>query len=76
VAVIVSNDSDLREPARMVRNELRLPIGILNPQQRNSSTLSMYATFVKRIRQSDIAACQFPAKLTDAKGEFHKPAIW
>ncbi len=29
---------------------------------------------MKRIRQSDVAACQFPSTMTDAKGQFHKPA--
>lgn len=32
LAVIVSNDSDLREPVRMVKEVLKRPIGILNPQ--------------------------------------------
>jgi uncharacterized LabA/DUF88 family protein len=30
-AVIVTNDSDLLEPVRIVRNELKLVVGILNP---------------------------------------------
>jgi hypothetical protein len=29
-----SNDSDLLEPVRMVRQQLGLPVGIINPQQR------------------------------------------
>ena len=31
-AIVVSNDSDLVEPIRMVRSELNLPVGVLNPQ--------------------------------------------
>src|SRR5215471_3541307 len=73
MAVIVSNDSDLREPVRMVRTELKLNVGILNPHQIHSCTLRQYASFAKRIRQSDVAACQFPAVLKDSKGEIHKP---
>ena len=34
------------------------------------------ATFMKRIRQSELSVCQFPAVLTDAKGQFHKPSTW
>lgn len=76
VAVLVTNDSDLVEPVRVVRRELNLPIGILNPQQHHSAVLKAEATFMKRIRQSDVAACQFPAIFNDAKGQFHKPASW
>jgi len=76
VAVLITNDSDLAEPVRMVKQVLGLPIGILNPHSRHSGTLQQYATFVKRIRQKHIAACQFTDKLTDGKGEFHKPSIW
>jgi uncharacterized LabA/DUF88 family protein len=76
VAVLITNDSDLREPVRIVRRELNLQIGILNPHQYHSCTLKEHATFVKRIRQSDVAAAQFPIELTDRKGIFRKPASW
>jgi hypothetical protein len=76
VAAIVTNDSDLLEPVRIVRQELNLPVGILNPHQHHSSALKSHATFMKRIRQSDVAACQFPTVMTDGKGQFHKPAAW
>ncbi len=76
VAVLVTNDSDLVEPVRVVRRELGLAVGILNPHQRHSAVLKTEATFMKRIRQSDVAACQFPAIMNDAKGQFHKPASW
>jgi len=76
VAVLITNDSDLLEPVRIVRHELGLPIGILNPHQHHSQKLKGEATFMKRIRQSDLAACQFPNPMRDAKGQFHKPPIW
>ncbi len=76
VAVLVSNDSDLVEPVRVVRQEMGLPVGILNPHQHHSAQLKPLATFMKRIRQSDVAACQFPAVLNDAKGQIHKPPTW
>jgi hypothetical protein len=76
VAVVVSNDSDLMEPVRIVRQELGIPIGILNPHQHHSVALKPQATFMKRIRQSDVAACQFPNTMTDARGQFHKPPTW
>lgn len=76
VAVIVTNDSDLLEPVRIVRQDLGFPVGILNPHVHHSTALKSQATFMKRIRQSDVAACQFPATMSDAKGQFHKPSAW
>jgi NYN domain len=76
VAVLVSNDSDLLEPVRVVRQEMNFPLGILNPHQHHSVALKPLATFMKRIRQSDLAVCQFPAIMQDSKGQFHKPLGW
>lgn len=76
LAVLVTNDSDLAEPVRMVINQLKLPVGILNPHQHHSQQLKTLATFIKRIRQSDLIAAQFPATLTDSVGRFNKPAAW
>jgi hypothetical protein len=75
-AIIISNDSDLAEPVRVVKQVLILSVGILNPHQRHSQTLQQYATFVKRIRQNQLIASQFPNPMTDAKGVFHKPQGW
>jgi hypothetical protein len=75
-AVLITNDSDLLEPVRIVRQELKLPVGILNPHQQHSCTLKPQAAFMKRIRQSDVAACQFPLALVDQHGHFHKPPTW
>ena len=51
VAVLISNDLDLVEPVRIVRSELKLPVGVLNPiPARPSVELRKYATFVKPIR--------------------------
>lgn len=75
-AVLITNDSDLVEPVKIVRQELGLPVGILNPHQHHSSVLVRHATFMKRIRQADVAVSQFPPVMTDAKGQFHKPSNW
>jgi NYN domain-containing protein len=76
VGVIISNDSDLVEPVRIVTHELRLQVGILNPHQRRSRELSQYATFYKKIRPGVLAASQFPSIISDATGNFHKPPVW
>lgn len=78
VAVIISNDSDLAEPVKIVRNELHLPVGVLNPSPDDhpSQQLRKCASFVKPIRQGVLAASQFPYMLEDANGQFHKPSTW
>jgi hypothetical protein len=75
-AVVVTNDSDLATPISIVRNEMRLPVGIWNPHEFHSRKLSKLATFLARIRESDLAKAQFSDELTDAKGKFHKPDRW
>lgn len=76
LAVLITNDSDLAEPVRLVINELKLPVGVLNPHSQHSQQLKVLATFIKRIRQSDLIAAQFPTTLTDSVGTFTKPASW
>lgn len=76
VAVLITNDSDLAEPVRIVAQEIGLPIGILNPHQFHSKELQQYAAFVRRIRQGNLAACQFSQTLTDRNGTFSKPVGW
>jgi YD repeat-containing protein len=69
VAVLISNDSDLVEPVKIIRNELKLPVGVLNPFiQSPSFDLRKCATFVKPIRRGVISASQFPSTLKDANG--------
>ena len=76
VAVLVTNDSDLLEPIRIVRQELNLPVGLLNPHKRSSRVLVQYASFIKKIRKGVLVASQFPNTLQDKNGIFHKPSVW
>jgi len=75
-AVVVSNDSDLLEPIKLVRSDLGKKVGILNPQARPSRVLHANTDFFKQIRQGVLKASQFPTMLTDAHGHIHKPAVW
>ena len=75
-AVIISDDSDLAEPLRMVKEEMNLVTGILTGRQRPSRSLHRYATFYKQIREGVLQASQFPNVLTDKAGTFHKPSRW
>jgi len=77
VAILVSNDSDLVEPVRIVRNELKLPVGVLNPFIHSPSFgLRSHSTFVKPIRAGVLAASQFSPSMQDATGVFSKPPSW
>ncbi|GAB4208424.1 MAG: hypothetical protein OHK0022_37940 [Roseiflexaceae bacterium] len=75
-AVLVTNDSDLVEPIRVVRHQLNLVVGVLNPQSRPSFEIARQVHFMKPIRRGALAASQFPDTLTDAQGIFTKPSQW
>lgn len=75
-AIIVSNDSDLLEPVKIVRYELNKVVGMLNPHQRPSYTLKQHVTFMKSIRQGVLHQSQFPPILQDKAGSFSKPIGW
>jgi hypothetical protein len=76
VAVVLSNDSDLLEPIKIVRQDLNKRVGILNPHPNPSRTLLPHIDFIKQIRAGVLSASQFPATLMDAHGTFIKPAAW
>ncbi len=75
-AVLITNDSDLREPVRTVRQDLGRTVGILNPHKRTSRVLANEASFVKQIRKGALGSSQFPAVLHDRSGTIRKPRQW
>lgn len=79
-AVVISNDSDLALPVRMVRDQFNKPVITVNPQRgakrgvwemRRASTVMIH-----RINASVLERCQFPDPLADAGGTFPKPRHW
>ena len=76
IAVVISNDSDLLEPIKIVRQELHKQVGILNPHPNPSRALLPHIDFIKQIRAGVLNASQFPARLSDAHGTFTKPIAW
>lgn len=74
--VVVSGDSDLLMPVRIVRDELKKVVGVLNPQRHPCAVLKAHATFYKHLRRNFIAAAQFPDTLADPRGTFTKPTAW
>jgi hypothetical protein len=85
-ALVITGDSDLVTPIRMVRDQLKLPVGVLNPQRlsglncrpaRPSAGLRQAASFYQKgVTWNQLLTAQFPAVLTDTHGTFTKPAGW
>ena len=76
LAVLISNDSDLIEPLRIVRNELGKKVGVLNPQKHPCKAIVPEVDFFKQIRSGVLGASQFPDVMADATGAFRCPAKW
>jgi len=76
VAVLVTNDSDLIEPIRIVREELGLVVGILNPHKRASRVLHRHASFMRPIRSGVLGVSQFPTEIHDQQGVIRRPERW
>ena len=78
-AVVMSNDSDLAEPIRVVVQEFGKPVTVVNPHFRRQPTrllLKVASSTLRQINRSALASSQFASPLTDAKGAFTKPAGW
>ena len=77
VAAVISNDSDLVEPIRIVTQVLGKPVGLLSPVNNPNPELSRVSSFIRRISVSDLAASQFPDMLTRPDGtKIHRPPSW
>jgi uncharacterized LabA/DUF88 family protein len=78
-AIVISNDTDLEEPIRMVAQERKLPVYLLTPSTNRgaSEKLKNVATFQRHIRQSHLNGSQFPDPVIDVNGNsIAKPATW
>ena len=73
---MITNDSDLKEPVRIVRQELGFPVGIVNPHKRASRVLATEASFLKQIRKGVLKNSQFRDTLQDRHGTITKPYRW
>jgi len=75
-ALVLSNDSDLTLPVRLVRDEAKLPIRvgfpISNPGRRRSVQLQGAATDFRDIRPAALAACQLPNPVVRGTSSYRK----
>lgn len=77
VAVIISNDSDLAEPIKLVRQRFGKAVGLLGHRSvRVSGKLKPLASFIRSFPTSALAKAQFPNQLKDGTGVFSKPPTW
>ncbi len=74
--LVITNDSDLAEPIRVVRNELRMPVGPVKPRASGRRGLKLEADFYRTIRGAALAHSQLPTSLKDGMGPFVKPPDW
>jgi NYN domain len=77
VAAVLSNDSDLFEPIRIVTQVLGKPVGLLSPVPNPTPQLRSVSSFIRRISVSDLRASQFPNPVIRADGStLTRPPTW
>lgn len=76
MVVLISNDSDLRDPLDYVRRQLGKRVVIFNPHKNRSWPLSQVSDLYRPIRKGPLSASQFPHQLTDSQGTITKPPTW
>ncbi|SRR5216683_1188042 len=76
VALVITNDSDLKEPIALAQSVLGISVGVANPHPPQRRSRALQPTFFKQIRTSALRASQFPAVMSDSRGDFWKPASW
>lgn len=76
MAVIISNDSDLVEPVKIIVKEMNIPVVVVSPYKKNTIELKNNATFCKCIRKGILRASQFDDIIMDRVGEIVKPNKW
>lgn len=76
LAVVVSNDSDLELPIRMVATRLGKQVGVFDPSRRRSFELHAAASWYRPLRRGPLGASLFPDILKDRHGTIAKPNEW
>jgi hypothetical protein len=75
-AAILTNDTDLAEPVRIVARELNLPVTLLTPVSKPATSLVQYASHVRHITPY-LGPCILPDPVILANGrKVSKPADW
>lgn len=76
LAAVLTNDTDLMEPIRIVTQELGIPVTLLSPSARPAASLANVVTNVRHV-QPYIGPCQLPDPiLVPGKKPIRKPREW
>ncbi|RAU20076.1 hypothetical protein CU669_20365 [Paramagnetospirillum kuznetsovii] len=77
-AAVITNDTDLCEPIRMVAQERGFPVTVICPTdgtgQSMAPKLQAVASFSRHIHTADLTASQFPDSIPGTN--LHKPPNW
>ncbi len=77
VAVVLTQDTDLCEPLRIVRREIGKEIGLVWLDGSKPGKMANDASFVRHVTPARLAAAQFPSQMVGANGKaINKPAAW
>jgi uncharacterized LabA/DUF88 family protein len=80
LAVVISNDSDLKTPVEIVREVYDAGVGIINPHSARSYALSPHKipahSFYQRLQPRRLKKAQLPLELEDAEGPIRCPDGW
>ena len=79
VPVLLSNDLDFLEPIKIIKKQLKKPVGLVTPSfnKRNAvRELIKYSSFHRKISKNQLKHSQFPKEMKDDKGVFFCPKQW
>lgn len=77
-ALVISNDTDLCEPIRLVVEELGPPVIVVNPRGhvQSAAELQKVATETRLLRVAAVVGSQFNQTVHDAVGPISRPEGW
>ena len=76
LAVLISNDSDLKLPIELARTRLNKQVGVFDPSGARSTDLRNAASWYRPLRRGALRASQFAETLSDGSGVIRRPAGW
>ena len=76
--LVLAQDTDLIEPVRIVRDELRKTIGVLVLDGRAPGKLAGFGSYVRHLTHKELAEAQFPESIPfGGKGKsVQRPLEW
>jgi NYN domain len=77
VAAVITNDTDLCEPIRIITQQMGKVVGLLTPVAQPARSLSRLVAFTHHIRDHHLALSQFSNPVVLPNGtSLHRPATW